>query len=474
MSATDLVSLSAVELGGLFREGLASPRELMEEVLARVDEVNPVINALCAVDHDRALRAAKRAGSRGAAEDGGLLHGIPVSIKDTEDVEGMRTTFGATKFAENLARQDSLVVARIRAAGGIPFAKSNTPEFAAGINTTNQLFGSTKNPWDLDATAGGSSGGAAAGVAAGLGPLAHATDHGCSVRLPASFNGLVGLRPSPGRVPQLPTSWVFDTFAVTGPLARTVDDCALLYKVMRGADSRVPVSFDDSATVAGPPRNSKLRVAWSSDLGIAAVEPEVAQICREAVMTFERLGWEVEETAPSFDGIRDIIDPIRAVRQFAVAAERGPAGARSDNAFVEEYVSRASQITAADVGRAEALRNALWFRMSEFFDRFDLLVTPTTQTAAFPIEMMYPTSINGAPMGDVIDACLLCYAITMTGLPALSIPAGYTSAGMPVGLQLIGRPRAEDFLFDVGRAYETASGVEKRIPPLRRSGEMAS
>lgn len=461
-SDEDLCFMPATEIARNVRQGTLSAVEVMRAVARRSERVNPHVNALVATDFDRALETAAEPG----AQDGALA-GVPVSIKDLTDAVGMPTTYGSTAFADNMPAQDAEVVRRIRAAGAVVFAKTNTPEFGAGTNTDNELFGPTRNPWDLSRTSGGSSGGAAVAVAAGLGPISEGTDHGCSVRLPAAFNGVVGLRTTPGRVPQWPSDWIYDPFAVTGPLARTVDDCELFFEVMAGGDDRVPISLvegyggripDPLALVKGA------RFGWSPDLGLAAVDEDVLKVCEAAVARIEELGAVVEQSCPDFSDIRAIIDPLRAVRQVAKGRRALAAGEAVGNDLVTSWLARAREYTSIEVGQAEARRSALWGRMDRFFDSYDFLVTVTTQSAAYPVEQKYPPVVGGRTMVDIIESCLACYAISMTGTPAISIPVGFTPDGLPVGLQVIARPFREAELFAVARVMESVAPWADRRP----------
>lgn len=440
--------------------------EVMTALAERTERVNPAINALVTTDFDRAIDEARALGAVANLP----LAGVPVSVKDLTETAGMKTTYGSEEFAEHVPSQDALVVERIRRAGGIVFGKTNTPEFGAGINTTNDLFGATRNPWNTSRTAGGSSGGAGAAVAAGLGPVAHATDHGCSVRLPASYNGLVGLRPTPGRVPDWPSSWVFDTGAVTGPIARTVHDAELLFRVMSGTDDRVPISFAPDYVASDPERGVRgLRAGWSPDLGIAAVDPEIVEICAVAVEVLAQAGVAVDSAAPDFSQVQGIIDPLRALRQAAHSDRQAHLARETKNELVATYLAKSSTYTAFDVGRAEVLRSALWQSTTEFFRDHDLLISVTTPTAAFAVEDKFPRTIDGRAVQTVREGCLTCYAITVTGLPAISIPVGFTASGLPVGLQVVARRFDEATLFTVARFLELARPWAASFPPLERA-----
>lgn len=449
----DLYDLSAADIARDVREHQLSAEDVMTAVAHRAEQVNPAVNALCTTDFDRAIEAARRVDAHPHADL--PLLGVPVTIKDLTDTAGLRTTYGSRHYADRIPAHDAEVVRRIRAAGGIVFAKTNTPEFGAGFNTVNQLFGATRNPWDLTRSSGGSSGGAAAAVASGLGPIAQGTDHGCSIRLPASLNGLVGLRPTPGRVPDWPSDWVYDPYCVTGPLARTVRDCALLFDVMAGPHPRVPVSDHPERAPDRDTAVSGMRVGWSPDLGIAEVEPAVIDVCLQALDALTSDGAHVEDARPDFSEVRTIIHPIRAVRQVAQSRHLHDIS-EADNGYFNDYLRLAEQYTARDVGLAEAARSRLWQSVTDFFDHHDLLVTVTTQFPAFPVEQPYPPVINGKPSTDLLDACISCYAITVTGLPAISVPAGWTATGLPVGLQIVAQPRREDLLFRAAAAIEQA------------------
>ena len=395
MDQTELAFTPATQLAQMIRERRLSPVELVDALLSRMERLNPTINAYCTPVPELAREEARKA--EAAVQRGdelGPLHGVPVSIKDLTDTAGIRTTWGSPMFKDNVPTEDALVVSRLKAAGAIVLGKTNTPELGAGINTVNPLFGATRNPWDLSRGAGGSTGGGAASVAAGMGPLAEGSDHGGSLRNPAGFCGIVGFRTSPGRVPQYPSNWVYDPFSVTGPLARTVPDAALMLSVMAGPDDRVPISISEpgeplaraaQGDVAG------LRVAWSPDLGRAVVDPEVLDICRSTLKSWESLGCRVEEDCPDFSGIEEIIPPMRAIRTAAIHQDLISGTTEGvANAYFQNFLAMSSRMGALDVARAEAQRSILWQHVRGFFQRYDLLITPANPTAAFPIEELFP------------------------------------------------------------------------------------
>ena len=473
MDATTLCFTPAVELAELIRQKQLSPVELLDTLLQRIAALNPKLNAYCTLAEEQAREAAKQAEQaimQGASDTVGPLHGIPVSIKDLTATKGIRTTLGSKAFEHTIPKQDALLVQRLKQAGAIILGKTNTPEMGAGINTTNEIFGTTRNPWSDDVTCGGSSGGAAAALAAGLGPLAEGSDHGGSLRIPASYCGVVGFRTTPGRIPRFPTGWGWDSFSVTGPMARTVADTALMLTVMAGRDDRIPISINDPnpGFMTATKKDIKgLRIAWSPDLSIATVDPEVAAICQQAMQQLTTLGCIVEEDHIEFGDLRAIIAPLRAYRSVAVfnqLLEQGMADVAND--FFKEFMALGQSISIAEAGQAEAQRYQLWLRAQQFFSDYDLLICPSTQTTAFPIDQLYPTTINGKSMPDLVESILLTYSITLLGVPAISIPAGWTQNGLPVGLQIIGNRLAENTVLSIAAALENLSPWAHLQPDL--------
>lgn len=461
MNTVELCFTSATELAKLIRSQRLSPVELVDTVLNRIDEVNPIIHAYCTLVPDLAKAAAREAEAAVMRGDNlGPLHGIPISIKDLTPTAGIRTTYGSLIYEHNVPNEDALIVARLKAAGAILLGKTNTPEFGAGINCRNALFPTTLNPWDTSKSPGGSSGGAAAALAAGLGPLAEGSDYGGSLRIPASYCGITAFRTCPGRIPKYPSAWLYDRYAVTGPMARTVEDVALMLSVVAGPDDRVPISLPEPGSMFAEPTRggvAGLRVAWSRDLGIAAVDPEVAAIFEKAVGTWATIGCQVKQDHPDLHDVMEIIPPLRTVRTAAVYRDILESGDLIKNDFFRDFAERGKKVTALEVGRAEGLESQIWERMAAFFRRYDLLVTPTTQTAAFSVEKLYPEEINGVPITNTIDAVRLTYSISMTGLPAISVPCGFTAAGLPVGMQIIGRRHAEMTVLNAAAAFEEAA-----------------
>jgi amidase len=447
-----------------------SPVEIMDAVLARIEKINPKLNAYCTVVPEKARQAAKKAEKAVTKNEKlGPLHGVPVSVKDLTPTAGIRTTWGSKIFEDFVPQEDALVVQRLKAAGAIVVGKTNTPEFGAGANTYNQVFGTTWNPWKPGYTCGGSSGGAAVALACGLGPLATGSDLGGSLRIPASFCGVVGFRTSAGMVPIYPSYLGWDTLAVEGPMARTVGDTALMLSVIAGQDDRSPISFPieprELLKAVQAPEIKGLRVAWSPDLGISPVDEEVRKIVASAARRFSELGCRVEQAAPDFTGVQQIIHVTRAARMVALHGEKLEKWRHQMNPNLVWNIEQGVPLTAKEIGEAEKERTALYHRVREFFVPYDLLLTPTVAVPPFPQEMIYPKVINGQPMKNYQEWLYLTYAITLTGLPAISIPCGFTPEGLPVGLQIVGRRLAETTVLKAAAAYEAAEPWKDKRPP---------
>ena len=474
LSSEDLCFTPALELRDMIRHKLISPVEVVKTFLNRIEKINPMVNAYCTLVPEMALQSAREAESaimRG--NEIGPLHGIPVSIKDVTMTAGIRTTFGSKLYENFIPTDDELVVERLKKAGAIILGKTNTPEFAAGASTFNEVFGITRNPWNTNFNSGGSSGGAAAAVAAGLGPLAQGNDLGGSLRIPASFCGVVGLRPSPGRVPWYPNELHWDDLAVQGPIARTVGDIALMLEAISGPDNRSPVSLSADKTeflqAVKNPEVKNFRIAWSDNLNLIPVDREVLEIARSAINVFLGLGCEVVEDTPDFTGVREVALVLRGLRFVAVYQDQlaDPEFKRWVNPLVTGNIEQGLKFSIRDVARAQRQRSELWEKIRNFFDDYDLLLTPTLPIPPFPAETHYPSEIDGKPMESYIDWIMLTYAITMTGLPAISVPCGWTEKGLPVGLQVVGRRHSEATLLRAAAAYELAAPWADKRPPLR-------
>jgi aspartyl-tRNA(Asn)/glutamyl-tRNA(Gln) amidotransferase subunit A len=469
---TDLCFTPAVELAALIRRRALSPVEVTRAVLERIERVDPGLNAYVLVHGERARAQARHAEDAVmAGEPLGPLHGVPVSIKDNMWTAGDRTTFGSRLFADFVPPEDAPAVARLRAAGAIFVGRTNLPEFAWRGSTDNPLFGPTRNPWDPTRTAGGSTGGGAAAVAAGLGPLALGSDGAGSIRIPASFCGLVGLKPTFGRVPMYPAVGGHELTAHVCPLARTVRDVALMMNVIARYDRRDPLALPDDgvdylAACETPLDGRRVRVAWSPDLGFAPIESETRAICAAAVQAFGGAGVDVDEASPDLGDPAFILRTLYGGAQAGAHAARPPEQkARMDPELIA-YAEASSRLTVVDYLQAVAARQAMVDTLRRFFDRYDLLVTPTLCLPAFPLGLVGPRTVAGREVTHL--GWTLCYPFNYSGQPAVSVPAGRTSTGLPVGLQIVGR-RLEDPL--VLRAAATLERVRgQALTPVQFGG----
>ncbi len=456
---SELIALSAREVVRLLKAGEVSPVELVEAAYARMEAVEPAVNAVPTRCPERALEAARALEGKARAT---RLGGLPMVVKDLHEVGGVRTTFGSPIFADHVPARSERAVARLEAAGAIVLGKSNTPEFGAGANTFNEVFGRTVNPWNTALSCAGSSGGSAVALATGTAWLADGSDLGGSLRTPAAFTGVVGLRPSPGRVPTDQEHNRFQTLSVRGPMARDVRDLALLLDVMSGFDPFDPLSFDAPAVpfrdaVERPPRLS--RVAFSKDLGgITPVEPEIAAICERAARGFEELGVEVVEASPDFAGTVEIFATLRAELYAANMAPLLAAHRAQLKPEIVWNIEKGLALDADAIGAAERARSALHTGFARFMAEHDLFLCPAAICAPYPVEQRYVEEVAGHRFASYIDWVTCAFAITLTGAPALSLPAGLTASGLPVGLQLVGRPRGEARLLAAAAQLEDVIG----------------
>ena len=455
---------SALQQADAVRRRVISARELLDLHLDRIAERNPHLNAIVSLDEGRARDGAAAADEHLAAGGPvGPLHGLPFAVKDTHDVAGWRTTYGSPIFADHVPQRDDLVVERVRRAGAVLIGRTNVPEFAAGSHTFNRVFGTTRNPVDPSRSAGGSSGGAACALAAGMVPLADGSDMGGSLRNPASFCGVVGLRPSLGRVPTWPSRNQWESTSVSGPMAREVADVALLLSVMAGPDPRVPLALGDPGHSFAPPLQGSLqglRVGWTADLGgLVEVDDRVACVVEEAGRRMVRAGAHVYSGHPDLSLADDTFRTLRAWHfqaTFGEFLQRYPDGLKQSLA---DNVRAGERLTGADVARAYGQRTALVETMREFFTHYDLLALPVSQVPPFPVDEEYPTEINGKPMADYLDWMRSAYLITVTGCPAISVPAGTTPEGWPVGVQLVAPHGQDRRLLEIAAAFEAAGST---------------
>jgi len=464
---TELHYLPAKQLARLIRTRKVSATEVMRAFIAQVERVNPKVNAIVTFLPEQALKAAKALDRRKGAKP--PLAGLPIAYKDLVDTKGIRTTRGSLVYQDHVPQKDALLVERLQAAGAITLGKTNTPEFGAGSNTFNKVFGATRNPYDLTKTAGGSSGGAAAAVACGMLPFADGSDLAASLRNPGNYCNVVGFRPTPGRVPTWPAANAWDTQPVLGPIARTVEDTAFLLAAMAGPDARAPVSISEPGNVFNRPLKrsfKKVRVAWTRDFGGLPVEPAVTAALEPQRKVLESLGCVVEEACPDFAGATEAFETLRAV-SFSL---RYAPLLKTHRAMLKDTViwniEQGLALDGARIGRAEVLRTELFQRMRTFLEKYEFLLSPVNQLPPFPVDAEYPTEIAGVKLGNYLDWMKSCYYVTITSHPAVSVPAGFTPEGLPVGLQIVGRYRDDFGVLQLAHAFESATQVWKRRPPL--------
>ncbi|MGE0036446.1 MAG: amidase [Xanthobacteraceae bacterium] len=458
-----LTRKTARELAALVRNRAVSPVEVLDAHLAVIDRVNPRLNAIVTLATDEARAAARAAEAAvGRGEPVGPLHGLPIGIKDITLTAGIRTTFGSPLYKDNVPQEDAEVVRRLKAAGAIVLAKTNTPEFATGANTVNPVFGATRNPWNPELSPAGSSGGSAVAVATGMLPLAQGTDFGCSIRIPAAFCGIVGIRPTPGLTPNYPMPLAWDFGQVHGPLARTAEDAAMMLDAMVGLSRLSPMSmappWTSALAVVEQAEDCKgLRVAYASDIAGIGVDSEIDAICQQAAHRLGDLGAAVEQV--SFD-VSDGRDPYQTWRgawmvgqQFARLEQLEQFGEN-----LKGNVKAGLKVTALDLAKAEQTRLKVFQRFRELFDRFDVLITPAAPVRPYPVTMNFPSEINGRKFENYVDWIAPAFLVTLVSLPACSVPAGKTADGLPVGLQIIA-PR-----FDEPRILSIAKLIQQTGP----------
>jgi len=459
----ELWQLTATEAVEKLRRGEVSPLEMVDAAASRIEAVEPRVNALPIRFLDVA-RDQARAFPREKSDHPGWLAGLPIAVKDYNDVQGQLTTNGSPIYADNIAAADDRTVATLRARGAIPLAKSNVPEFA-GSHTFNPVWGVTRNPWDLGRTAGGSSGGAAAALAAQEVWLANGSCLGGSLRIPAAFCGVVGMRPSAGVVPRGDGLPAFDSLWVDGPMARTLSDLALMLDAMATLTPHDPLSrpvpeggFQQAMRQGKAPK----RIGFSADLGLRKIDPEVATICESAARRLTALGSQVEGAAPDFSGSIDCFQVLRALLFADVRGGLLPKERDRINPDIVWNIEKGLTLTADEIIQAMRVRHALFHRVARFFDDHDLLITPTVAVSPFPVEQRFPTEIAGETLTTYIDWMFLTFVITLTGCPAISLPCGLTKDGLPVGLQLIGPPHGDAKLLGYAWEIEQELGFQQR------------
>lgn len=467
----ELCNLSAVALRGLIDKKETSATEVLLAHLDQIEKLNPSLNAIVTLVPDHANKLATRVDAAIArGENPGLLAGLPIAHKDLLQTAGIRTTFGSRLFKDFIPKQSALIVDRLVGAGAVTVGKTNTPEWGAGSQTFNDVFGATRNPYDLDRTCGGSSGGAAVSLAARMLPIADGSDMGGSLRNPANFCNVVGLRVSAGRVPAHPVTSGWESLSVLGPMARSVSDCALLLAAMAGPDPKSPIALPESGEKFLSPLESNVsqtRIAFSSTFGNQLpVDKPVRDQIEDAARVFSDLGCEVTEDCPDFSGADESFKTLRAL---SFASNHGENIRKYPDQYKETIiwnVEAGLKLTGTDVSHAQKERTTLYHRVLEFFTHYDFLVLPVSQVTPFSLQDEYVAQIDGVDMDTYIDWMKSCYYISLTGLPAISVPAGFTANGLPIGIQIVSKPRSELELLKIAYAFEQATHTSKILPPV--------
>jgi len=463
---------TAVEAATAVREKRVRAADLVGECLARIDALDGFLKAFATVNRDAESAAAAADRAVAAGRRLGPLHGVPIAIKDLAATKGLRTTFGCARFAEHVPEADDLCVARLRRAGAIIIGKTTTPEFGFGAVCANRLNGPTSNPFDPARTSGGSSGGSAVAVATGMAALAHGTDFGGSVRMPASFCGIIGLRPTPGRIPEPAYPQAWNRLSTHGVLGRTVEDVALMFEVMAGPDA------GDSTTMGVPAwkrpgyereAGRVERVAFTQDFGGSMpVDAEVGGVVRQAAQTIGGHGWKVVEVSPDVKGVRESFQTLRAAvldRQYGSLLEEGT------NDLTESFVwnvARGKGILARDYLAAEEARGRVVREFNALFRHYDILALPAAGVLPFANEDGGVSAVNGRPLANIIDYLAVTFAVSLVGFPALSIPCGHSATGLPIGLQLVAPPFKETRLLHFAKRLQDNLGFRHHWPPVAR------
>ena len=470
MANIDLVNLSAVEMVRLIGVKDITAKELMEAHLLQIERVNPKVNAIVTLLPDLAIEKAEETDlAISSGEDVGILQGLPVAHKDLVPTKGIRTTFGSPIYEHNVPDHNALIVDRIQQAGAITIGKTNTPEFGAGSQTYNEVFGETLNPYDVSKTCGGSSGGAAVALATRMLPIADGSDTGGSLRNPANFCNVIGFRPSPGRVPNFPSKTGWGPISVSGPMARNVSDCALFLSAIAGPDSRVPISITEpgSTFMQSLERDfSGTNIAWSEDMGGLPIDPRTTQVINSQRSVFSDIGCIINDSEPDFRDANEVFLIWRGWGREITSGDllRNNRGQLKETMIWD--IEQGVNLTGPEVGWAEARRMELFQRMHEFMEKHEFLICPVSQRPPFDVKQRWVTEINGEKMENFIAWMKSCYYITATGHPAVSVPCGFTDEGLPVGIQIVGRYRDDFGVLQLAKAFEDATGFWKELPEV--------
>lgn len=468
--AADLCFLPATELRRQILSKELSARDVLQAHLEQIERVNPKVNAIVTLLPEQAMEQAAAADEKFArGEDVGPLHGLPIAHKDLVNTKGIRTTYGSPIYKDFVPDQDDLIIERLKNAGAITIGKTNTPEFGAGSQTFNQVFGETVNPYDTTKTCGGSSGGAAVALACGMIPIADGSDTGGSLRNPANFCNVVGFRTSPGRVPVWPNQTGWFPISVQGPMARTVQDVALMLTAIAGPDPRSPIAIAEPAEqfAAALDRDfSGVRIAWSRDFGEIPVDPATTSTIDAQRSAFESIGCQVIDDEPDFRDADEIFKAWRAWRFELKFHELMQTDRDQIKDTIIWNVEAGQKLTGPQLSQLEMKRTELYHRMRVFLEEFEFLILPVSQVPPFDIKQPYVTEINGQKMETYIDWMKSCYYITVTGLPAISVPCGFTEDGLPVGVQIVGRHQDDFGVLQLAHAFEQATGFWKQRPSV--------
>jgi amidase len=463
----DLCFTPARKLASLLQKRKISAVEVMRAFIAQIERINPKVNAIVTFLPEQALKAAKALDRK---KEKSLFAGLPIAYKDNVQTKGIRTTFGSPIFEKNIPGEDHLLVQRLSAAGAITIGKTNLPEFAAGSQTFNAVFGATKNPYDATKTCGGSSGGAAVAVACGMLPFADGGDLAASLRNPGNYCNVVGFRPTPGRVPSFPGPNAWNTLSTLGPMARTVEDTAFLLSAMAGPDLRSPVSIAEPGSVFLKPLKRsfrKAKIAWSRDLGGLPMDPRVTTVLEKQRKVFKDLGCVIEDAEPDFSGAQAAFETQRALGFLQSYGEFYRTRRNDLKDTVQWNVEQGLRLTSEQIARATALRSELYQRMRAFLEKYEFLVCPVNQLPPYSVDTEWPREIAGTKLGNYLDWMKSCYFITITSHPAISVPAGFTDDDppLPVGIQIVGRFRDDFGVLQLAHAFEQANPAFTRRPP---------
>ena len=470
MSALEICFMTATELSRRIRAKDLSAREVMEAFLTQIERVNPKVNAIVTLLPEQGFEqadAADNALTRGEAT--AALHGLPIAHKDLFETRGIRTTFGSPIYKDFVPAEDALIVERLKKAGAITIGKTNTPEFGAGAQTYNEVFGETLNPYDTSRTCGGSSGGAAVALACGMLPIADGSDMGGSLRIPANFCNVVGFRTSPGRVPIWPNMTGWFPITVQGPMARTVGDAALMLSAISGPDRRSPIAIAESSSQFACPLErdfSGVRIAWNRDFGGLPVDARVTNTIDNRRSVFEDLGCVVEDGEPDFTDADEVFKIWRAWRFELAYGDLLKTHSDQVKDTIIWNIEEGTKLSGSQIGQAELKRTEIYHRVRKFMESYEFLILPVNQALPFDVTQRYVREINGVEMETYIDWMKSCYYVTVTGLPAISVPCGFTPEGLPVGVQIVGRHQDDFGVLQLAYAFEQATEFWKQRPPI--------